>query len=76
MQDGHVYLADFGVSAPAEQRGSAEWAPRHTFVGTPCWCACVVACGRMASPLWRCFVRKRSSGSRACLCCAGAAHQT
>jgi serine/threonine-protein kinase OSR1/STK39 len=40
LQDGHVYLADFGVSAPAEKRGSqTDWAPRNTFVGTPCWMA-------------------------------------
>lgn len=42
VQDGHVFLADFGVSAPAEKRGpsdAADWAPRNTFVGTPCWMA-------------------------------------
>jgi serine/threonine-protein kinase OSR1/STK39 len=37
---GHVYLADFGVAAPLEQRGGS-WGekPRNTFVGTPCWMA-------------------------------------
>lgn len=42
VQDGHVFLADFGVSAPAEKRGGSRqecWAPRNTFVGTPCWMA-------------------------------------
>ena len=35
-----MYLADFGVSAPAEKRGSqTDWAPRNTSVGTPCWMA-------------------------------------
>lgn len=37
---GHVYLADFGVAAPLENRGGS-WSdkPRNTFVGTPCWMA-------------------------------------
>jgi serine/threonine-protein kinase OSR1/STK39 len=38
--EGHVFLADFGVSAPLDKRGGS-WgqSARHTFVGTPCWMA-------------------------------------